>query len=434
MKYNQLVKGIDAASRELLGHAAVVVNQSLVLRNWLIGAYIVEFEQHGEDRAQYGDRLYFRLAADLRKKELNGCGERMLQQMAVFYRAYPQIGPAIPQPVVAELQLAHLLKQNPNSATSGCGIGQTLVAEFSGLLPARISAPVARQSEAHHVTPLSAQAVLHLSWTHLLELIRLDDPLKRAFYENECLKGHWSKRQLQRQIGSLLYERTGLSGNKAAVLKRAQGQEPRETIADLIRDPYILEFTGLADRPEYHESDLEKALLDHLQSFLLELGTGFLFEARQRRITVGNEHDYIDLVFYHRHLRCHVLLDLKVRPFRHSDAGQMNFYLNWWKANVTTGDEPPPVGILLCTDKDQTKVAFSTTGMDNRLFVSRYLTALPSAGQLQRFVEADRARIETTIEQQARIEGTPVSAKGKRKHPKLPAAVRRKMKKNGGRK
>ena len=434
MKYNQLVKGIDAASRELLGHAAVVVNQSLVLRNWLIGAYIVEFEQHGEDRAKYGERLYFRLAADLRKKQINGCGERMLQQMAVFYRAYPQLGPAIPQPVVAELQLAHLLKQKPNSATSGCGIGQTLVAEFSGLLPARISAPVARQSEAHPITPLSAQAVLHLSWTHLLELIRLDDPLKRAFYENECLKGHWSKRKLQRKIGSLLYERTGLSRNKAAVLKRAQGQEPRETIADLIRDPYILEFTGLADRPEYHESDLEKALLNHLQSFLLELGTGFLFEARQRRITVGTEHDYIDLVFFHRHLRCHVLLDLKVRPFRHGDAGQMNFYLNWWQANVTAGDEQPPVGILLCTDKDETKVAFATAGMDNRLFVSRYLNVLPSEDQLRRFVDADRARLEATMAPPARPAVNPVSVKGNHNKRKVRPAARQARRKEGRRK
>jgi predicted nuclease of restriction endonuclease-like (RecB) superfamily len=193
-----------------------------------------------------------------------------------------------------------------------------------------------------------------------------------------------------------------LSTNKTAVLKRACQQEAQRTIADLLRDPYVLEFTGLAERAEYHETDLEKALLDHLQSFLLELGTGFLFEARHRRITVGNENDYLDLVFYHRHLRCHVLLDLKVRAFRHGDAGQMNFYLNWWKQNVTADDEQPPVGILLCSDKDQTKVEFATAGMDNRLFVARYLVALPSAEQLRRFLETDRARVEAVMQQSGR--------------------------------
>ena len=226
------------------------------------------------------------------------------------------------------------------------------------------------------------------------ELIRLDDPLKRAFYENECLKGNWSVRQLQRQIGSLLFERTGLSKNTTAVIQRARAQATPETIEDFIRDPYVLEFTGLAELPLYTENDLETALLDHLQKFLLELGVGFCFEARQKRITVGNEHDYIDLVFYHRILRCHVLLDLKVRPFRHGDVGQMNFYVNYYKERVRADGDNPPIGIILCSDKDQTKVEFATAGLDNKLFVSRYLVAIPSAEQLAHFVERDRAAIE----------------------------------------
>jgi predicted nuclease of restriction endonuclease-like (RecB) superfamily len=235
--------------------------------------------------------------------------------------------------------------------------------------------------------------VLRLSWTHLLELIRLDDPWKRAFYENECLKGNWSKRQLQRQIGSLLYERTGLSTDKHTVIEHARQQaaEAPADIASLIRDPYVLEFTGLAAQPHYLESDLETALLDHLQSFLLELGTGFCFEARQKRVTVGNEHDYLDLVFYHRLLRCHLLIDLKIRAFQHGDAGQMNFYLNYWKENIVAEGDQPPVGLLLCTDKDQTKVEYATGGLDHQLFVSRYLVALPRPEQLQQLIEIDRA-------------------------------------------
>lgn len=370
MKYAQLVKAIDSASQQLLGRAAAVVNQALILRNWLIGAYLVEFEQRGEDRAKYGEMLLARLSSDLGQRGLKGVSRDMLERMRTFFVCYPQIGDWISASAMRKSLPAIKLVASP------------------------ISASVMRKSTDASIIPLSAESVLRLSWTQLIELIRLDDPLKRAFYENECLKGNWSVRQLQRQIGSLLYERTGLSTNKAAVLKRARRQEPQPSIANLIRDPYILEFTGLADRAEYHESDLEKALLNDLQSFLLELGTGFCFEARQFRVTTGNDHDYLDLVFYHRILRCHVLVDLKVRAFKHADAGQMNYYVNYFNNRVMAPGDNPPVGIILCSDKDQTKVEFATAGMDNKLFVSRYLVALPSAEQLRRFVEKDRAQFE----------------------------------------
>jgi len=339
----------------------------------------------------------------------------MLERTRRCYLIYPQLAAKIPLPLVTELNVGlptgNLRKSAPvvrisHPSTSGRKIPSSPLTELQVLAASALAGnsvtggygigqPLIGQSSS--VTPLSAEHVLQFSWTHLLEFIRIDDPLKRAFYEKECLKGNWSKRQLQRQIGSLLFERTALSKNKAAVIARARRQEPPLSIAALIRAPYVLEFPGLGERPEYTETDLETALLNHLQNFLLELGSGFLFEARQRRITVGNEHDYIDLVFYHRHLRCHVLLDLKVRGFHHGDAGQMNFYLNWWKQNVTAPEEQPPVGILLCSDKEHTKVQFATTGMDNRLFVSRYLVALPSAEQLQRFVETDRDQIEMAM-------------------------------------
>jgi len=179
---------------------------------------------------------------------------------------------------------------------------------------------------------------------------------------------------------------------------RRQAADAPTNIADLIRDPYILEFAGLAERPHYRESDLESALLDHLQNFLLELGQGFCFEARQKRITVGTEHDFIDLVFYHRRLRCHLLIDLKVRAFKHGDAGQMNFYLNYWEANELEDGDSAPVGLLLCSDKSATRVEYATAGLDHQLFVSRYLVALPSADQLRELVETDRAAIESAAE------------------------------------
>jgi predicted nuclease of restriction endonuclease-like (RecB) superfamily len=258
--------------------------------------------------------------------------------------------------------------------------------------------PIGTKSSADLPEPCSAGEILQLSWSQFQELIRIVDPWKRAFYENECLRGRWSVRHLQRQIESLLYERTGLSKDQKAVVQRARKQASSETIADVLRDPYILEFTGLADLPRYSESALEAALLDHVQRFLLELGRGFCFEARQFRMTEGRKHHRVDLVFYHRLLRCHVLIDLKIRAFTPGDAGQMNFYVNWFKANMMSEGDNPPVGILLCSDKDGAEVEFATAGLDQKLFVSRYLTALPSPEQLKAFLEKDRAEIKALME------------------------------------
>lgn len=375
MNYSGLIKSITGATHRLQEQVATVANQALVIRNWLVGAWLVEFEQNGKDRAKYGQKLLETVAADLAKKEIKGLADpRVLRDCRVLYRVYPQIrgsvtrelGPIALPPVIGEI------------ATPA---GKRIRGSATRELP----------------PPLVLEDLMRLSWTHLQELIRIDDPWSRAFYENECLKGRWSIRQLQRQIGSLLYERTGLSTDKRAVIQRARTQEPRQTISDVLRDPYILEFTGLAERTEYSELDLETVLLDHLQKFLLELGRGFCFEARQFRITEGRKHHRIDLVFYHRLLRCHVLIDLKIRPFKPADAGQMNFYVNWFKANMMEDDDQPPVGILLCSDSDGTEVEFATAGMDQKLFVSRYLVALPSVEKLRRFLEADRERIESQM-------------------------------------
>jgi predicted nuclease of restriction endonuclease-like (RecB) superfamily len=380
MSYELLISSIAEVHVRTHASAAGAVNRYLTLRNWFIGAYVVEFEQNGEDRASYGKQLLPRLARDLKKRGIPGCSAEMLGRTRVFYRTYPQ------------------LRANGSS---------TFAAE-TGVFPAynsgaEISSPPVTKSHRAFPTPLDSKTLLRLSWSHLIELIRLEDPWKRAFYENECLRGSWSKRELQRQIGSLLYERTGLSLDKHAVIERARRQatDARVQISELIRDPYILEFVGLAEHSRYTESDLETALLDHLQSFLLELGSGFCFEARQKRITVGNEHDYIDLVFYHRLLRCHLIIDLKVRHFQHSDAGQMNFYLNYWKREITTPEDNPPVGLLLCSDKDQTKVEYATGGLDQQLFVSRYLVALPKLQEIEQLIERDRAIWERRVEAKA---------------------------------
>jgi predicted nuclease of restriction endonuclease-like (RecB) superfamily len=381
IRYVELVEAIASTHGEMVSRAAAFVDCSLVVRNWLIGANVVQFEQGGADRAVYGENLLPRLASDLAARGVPGCSREMLGRMRMFFRMYPQVGSWIRSPAVTVFSSLSL-PMPVNSVTTGDRIPSPAVAIAQ-----------TREPVADAPSPLEASEILKFSWSHLIELIRIDDPWKRAFYENECLHGHWSKRQLQRQIESLLYERTGLSTNKKAVVERARKQAPPETIADMLRDPYILEFTGLAERPEYSEDNLESALLDHLQRFLLELGRGFCFEARQFRMTEGRKHHRVDLVFYHRLLRCHVLIDLKIRAFEPADAGQMNFYVNWFKTNMMAQGDNLPVGILLCSDKDGAEVEFATAGIDRKLFVSRYRTALPSAEELKAFLERDRAEI-----------------------------------------
>ena len=375
MNYASLVKAIQSATTRLQGSVATAANQALVLRNWMVGAYLIEFEQRGQDRAKYGTQLLETLATDLSTRDVKGLGDpRVLRNCRTLYRVYPQIRGSLTRESLGPLlPIARAVKSKPR--------------------------PIRGSMTRELPSPLEPALLLQLSWTKLEELIRIEDPWKRAFYENECLKGHWSVRQLQRQIGSLLFERTGLSTRKKAIIQQARQQEPPEAIADLLRDPYILEFTGLADRPQYSEEQLETVLLDHLQWFLLELGRGFCFESRQFRMTEGRRHHRVDLVFYHRLLRCHVLFDLKIRAFQPADAGQMNFYVNWFKAHMMAKGDQPPVGILLCSDKDGAEVEFATAGMDNRLFVSRYLAALPSAKKLRAFLEADRDRLENMLSQ-----------------------------------
>lgn len=390
--YRQLVSAISQLHSQMVRRVATAANHALVLRNWIVGAYIVEFEQDGADRAKYGERLLERLSSDLIAKGVKGLDERTLRDCRSAYFIYPQIRGSVTPEFTQMLTL-------PETSSAVDVEVEVLPPKVRGTTSPEFKKPIRGSLTPELPTPLSSDEILDLTWTKIQELIRISDPWKRAFFENECLREGWSVRDLQRQIESLLYERTGLSINKKAVIERARrqaGKSGPESIAELMRDPYILEFTGLAERHEYTEEQLESALLDHLQRFLLELGRGFCFESRQFRMTSGRKHHRVDLVFYHRVLRCHVLLDLKTRAFKHEDAGQMNFYVNWFKANMMNKGDNPPVGILLCTDKDRTDVEFATAGMDQKLFISRYLTALPSVEELKALVESDRAQMTAT--------------------------------------
>ncbi len=231
------------------------------------------------------------------------------------------------------------------------------------------------------------------SFSHLLELSRMDVPINRAFYELHVVKEGWPVRELRRQINSMLYERVGLSKDKTAVMALSHDGASCESPATILRDPYVLEFLGLPEPSAFTEAQLEAALLDHLQEFLRELGRDFCFVDRQVRITVGGEHHHLDLLFFHRGLRCLVAIDLKIGRFDHADAGQMHFYLNYIAENIPRPDENAPVGLLLCADKDEEKVHYATAGLPRSAFVSRYLTALPSEAQIARWLHDERDRL-----------------------------------------
>jgi predicted nuclease of restriction endonuclease-like (RecB) superfamily len=226
-----------------------------------------------------------------------------------------------------------------------------------------------------------------LSYSHFELLVAIEEPIKRTFYEIECLRGNWSVRELKRQIGSLYFERSGLSKNKAKLAELVHSSTEAASSAIAVRDPYVFEFLGIKPQEVMGESDLENALLDKIQDFLLELGHGFCFEARQKRILIGNTFGFVDLVFYHRVLKCHVLVELKVASFSHEHLGQLNTYVSWYGSNMMSKGDNPPIGLLLCTQKDHALVEYALAGMKSRLFVSKYQLELPKKEDIERFLE-----------------------------------------------
>lgn len=355
--FSALVQAIVRVHEGARLETAKAINVALTLRNWLIGAYIAEYELRGKDRAAYGERLLDELSAALGKRSVSASGRRQLYEYLSFYRAYPQIV-------------------------------RTLSAQSRLLLPRSLAKKVRTPSAQ---LP-SRRPLDRLSYSHFVLLAEMDDSAKRAFYELECVRGNWSFRELKRQIASLYYERVGLSKDKKKLSGLTQARAQRQEARELIRDPYVFEFLGLRPKEVMGESDLEDTLLDKLEAFLLELGHGFCFEARQKRITIGGEHFFVDLVFYHRILKCHVLVELKLGGFNHEHLGQLNTYVSWFRAHEMAEGDSPPVGILLCTKKNQALVEYALAGIDNPLFVSKYQLELPKKDDIRRFIEKEIER------------------------------------------
>ncbi|MCB4757197.1 MAG: PDDEXK nuclease domain-containing protein [Elusimicrobia bacterium] len=327
MKFKDLIKNILAVHGRLSQKAAKSVDMMLTARNWFIGFYIEKYERHGQDRARYGEKLMDQISKELTAGGMDRCDRRELYRYRNFFLTYPRFVETL-----SPLSDVPKLPGRPGS------IVETV-------------SPQLAKGKSLSAPSLPAQKLLQsLSFSHFAELIEIRDSLKRAFYELEAVKGNWSVRELKRQIGTLYFERSSLSKNKKKLSRLVQSKTESITPAQIIRDPYVFEFLGMKPKEVPGESHLEDALLDKLQDFLLELGKGFCFESRQKRIVMGGEYYFVDLVFYHRILKCHVLLELKADHFKHEHLGQLNTYVSWFKKNEMNPGDNPPLGILLCTD------------------------------------------------------------------------------------
>jgi predicted nuclease of restriction endonuclease-like (RecB) superfamily len=365
MDFNQLVKVIESTHNVLFERAIKSVNVCLTLKNWLIGYRITEYEQNGHDRAVYGANLIDQLSAVLKKQSIPHCSPRRLYEYRLFYQSYPSILRSLPAEF--KIHLNHVVTDD----------------EILRSLPAELAAQQAKD------IPRIPQATLlsRLSFTHFVELIKIEDVLKRSFYEIESVRGNWSARELKRQMGSLYYERSGLSKNKEKLAMFAHEDAHQLSPKDIIRDPYVFEFLGIKPHEVLRENNLRDSLLDKLQDFLLEMGKGFCFEARNKRILIGSELYFVDLVLYHRILKCHILLELKVEPFNHENVGQLNSYLSYYQKHEMTNGDNQPIGLLLCAEKNEALVEYALSGINNQLFVSKYQLALPDKDEIKNFLE-----------------------------------------------
>ncbi len=360
---DNLTNTISQTNTFFLNKVQKQVNSAMTLRNWIIGYYIVEYEQSGKDRAEYGKQLFKAIADRIIKKGVKSIRERHLYLCKDLYKAYPQILRTVSaKSYLVDFHYPEILRT----------------------VSAELSQPEKSQDDMNLL-------LTHLSFSHFIELLKADSDTKRRFYEVQAINNNWGVRDLKRAIESLLFERTGLSNVKEIPLQKFNEQV--ELLPEnVFKNTYLLEFLGLEDKAGYSESDLEESIITHLQNFLLELGRGFCFEARQKRITFDNTHYRIDLVFYHRILKTHILLDLKIGDFDHADAGQMNIYLNHYKENEGHTGDNSPIGIILCSGKNEALVKYATMGLSQPVFVSKYLINLPSETNLQKIIMEEKEK------------------------------------------
>ena len=382
MNFEQLVSLCQQTHEEIQRRAVRAVNTSLVMRNWLFGYYLVEFEQNGEDRAAYGQGLLQALADRLKGLEIKGIASTNLKLSRQFYMVFRQIGQT-----ASDQSDVEAIGQSASDLLPPSELTSNQTAQVDKLIP--MGASLVDLSTV--MRTLSRRFTL--GWSHYVELLTLDDTAERRFYEIEAAANQWTVRELQRQIASSLYQRLALSRDKDEIRRLAAEGQVVEKASDLIKNPLVLEFLGLEDRPHYSEEDLESAIIDQLETFLLELGKGFLFEARQKRFTFDNDHFREDLVFYNRLLRCYVLIDLKRDKLTHQDLGQMQMYVNYFDRHVKLPEELPTVGIVLCHRKNDALVEL-TLPQNANIFASKYQLYLPSKEELKARLEQITSELE----------------------------------------
>lgn len=360
--YDHLVEAISHILEAGRHQAAWTLNSVICATYWEIGRRIVAFEQQGKHRADYGERIIEELSRDLKNRFGRGFGRSILFQIRAFYLTYFK--------KVHTLSGLSCKRLDPK----GLQIVHTLSGQF--------------EPDSFQIL----KQAFPLPWSHYVRLLAIKGDTAREFYETESIRNGWSVRQLERQIATRFYERTALSKNKAAMLQKASVKQPSDCLTpeEAIKDPYILEFLQLKD--EYSESDLEAGLITRLEDFLMELGGDFAFIGRQKRLRIGDEWYRIDLLFFHRRLHCLVVIDLKVGKFTHADAGQMHLYLNYAREHWTHADENPPVGLILCSQKDSAVAKYALEGLPNKVMASEYRLALPDEQLLA--AEIDRARLQ----------------------------------------
>ncbi len=382
---NQLYTHVRKLLQSARSHLARSVNSTQVVVNWLIGREIILQEQQGKWRAEYGQQVLQDLSARLCKDFGGGYSVDNLELFRRFYLAYPALVSPDPQSqaIASPISDAARRKLPPTTSTrkpQPASLRRNVpgYAEPGTLEPVWISdAPPRKSWKPGLLNP-------ELSWTHYRALLRVQDAQPQAFYEIEAIKNSWSARELQRQISSLLYERLAMSRDKRKLLRMATKGQEIKTPADLFKDPVIMEFVGLPDSPHLVESDLERSLIANLRAFLLEMGKGFAFVARQERITLDGDHFYIDLVFYHTILKCYILIDLKVGKLTHQDFGQLQLYVNYYDRRPRTTGDNPTLGLILCTDKNDAVIKYTLgEGQSRTIFASRYKLHIPSVAALR---------------------------------------------------
>ena len=389
INFDNLVQQIEYTDHALQNNARLIINRHVTTKAWLTGYYIVEYEQHGSDRAQYGERLLQNLTKRLGNKKFSVTTLKIYRQ---FYLTYSQLFAPITQFLKTNLAICQSVTdklQLIDSQTSKKG--QSVTDKF--VMPML-------QEKHNSILVDSSNLFNKLSFTHLVSLIPINDPLKRAFYETMAINGTWSVRELQRQIDSNYYERSGWSKRPEELARMVQGNAEIATLAMDIKSPFVFEFLGLQAKDVIEESDLESALISNLQEFILELGMGFCFEERQKKLLIDDRYYKADLVFYHRILKRHVIIELKAHRLDYADVAQLNMYLAYYRKNIMLTDDNEPIGILLCSEVGQEMAEYTMMGADANLFLSKYQLELPSTEHFTEFLRKENEGLNKDINNQ----------------------------------